>query len=151
MELCIYWNKLYTEWDKCPLHYISLIVHIDHCVHSQNIIISFFDQRSKWFWPHESKTQYLTQLSKLLNIILPRMMAPVMTKKRGPLLSLQISLLIFLTPIINNALLNIKPIRQKYFLLVLMLNCFYCKPSWYIAGKRLLVCPKLFFCKELRK
>ena len=101
-------------------------------------MILFFDQRSNWFWPHESKTQYSTQLSKLLNIILPRIMAPVMTKKRGALLSLQISLFIFLTPIINNALLNIKPIRQKYFLLVLllMLSCLYCKPSWYIAGKR---------------
>ena len=64
-------------------------------------------------------------------------MAPVMTKNRGALLSLQMSLLIFLTPITNNALLNIKPIRQKYFLFVLlMLSCLYCKPSWYIAGKR---------------
>ena len=106
-------------------------------------IILSFDQRSNWFWPHESKTQYLPQLSKLLNIILPRIMAPVMTKKRGALLSLQMSLLIFLTPIINNALLNIKPIRQKYFLLVLILNCFYFKPSWYIAGKRLCVGQKV--------
>ena len=50
----------------------------------------------------------------------PKMIAPVITKKSGALLSLHTSPLVFLTPITNKALLNIKPIRQKYFLLLIL-------------------------------